>query len=211
MISRKRSFVMAGIAAAIFSTFMTNPSEAATVCSSGVPDVTSQVTSGATTFDCEFVLSVANSGSGEYDNLFFGGGFTEIGRVDPLPGSSGGLTITGTTKAGTWSISNTLLSTYNDFVLVFKSASQNFTKPGEVVAYNVGSVLSGDFLSPIFKSNGNCSSNTTTNPDCAREISHVALLGKEGMAVVPVPATLPLLFSGLILGGLVVGRKRRRS
>lgn len=181
----------------------------ATACADGSPDATDRVTDGSgANFMCEFGTGFANYPTNVYDSVFFGGGFTEIERDGSGTNSSGNLTGGGGNMAGDFSIAASLLNTYSSFVLVFKSAQEDITAPSEVVAYNVGTQLTGDYLSPFAKTTGNNCDVDPTYADCAREISHVALLGK--IAAVPLPASGLLLLS--VLGaGAFVGRRKKAA
>ena len=181
----------------------------ATACADGSPDATDRVTDGSgANFMCEFGTGFANYPTNVYDSVFFGGGFTEIERDGSGTNSSGNLTGGGGNMAGDFSIAASLLSTYSSFVLVFKSAQEDITAPSEVVAYKLGTQLTGDYLSPFAKTTGNNCDVDPTYADCAREISHVALLGK--IAAVPLPASGLLLLS--VLGaGAFVGRRKKAA
>lgn len=216
MINKIRALSL--VAAACLAMGVAGAASAATVCSGGVPDVTEQVTgSGGEVFSCQFEVNVPNSSDTAYNGLFFGGGFTQVARVNNPGGTSGVLELLGGSKSGEWNIAASVLSMYESLVLVFKSASPNNTDPGEAVAYLVGDILSGDYITPFFSNVGaNCRNNTTTAQICERDISHVALLGKKingggggGPGQVPVPASLPLLLGALGIAGFVSRRRKR--
>ena len=181
----------------------------ATACADGSPDATDRVTDGSGgTFMCEFGTGFASYPTNVYNDVFFGGGFTEIERDGGGTNATGNLTGDGGNLAGDFTISASLLSTYSSFVLVFKSAQEDNTAPSDVVAYKLGAQLTGDYLSPFAKITGNNCDVDPTYADCAREISHVALLGK--IAAVPLPASGLLLLS--VLGaGAFVGRRKKAA
>lgn len=206
-----RGLVKASLAAAI--SLMAQSALAATAqpCASGSPDASTRV-GGVSA--CEYLVDLQSHSN--YDDLFFGGGFVEIDRTDLIV-STGALTTTGGNKVGKYEISTAVLDMYEKLVLVFKAGSGSTTTPGELVAYKLTG-LSGDYQTPFAKSTGNCDGTVFTGVnkgrpvDCTREISHIALLGIEktdtpDIPGVPVPASLPLLLTGLGLTGWLTRRR----
>ena len=193
------------------SLLATSASAATTVaaCNTASPDATDRVTDGSGGFFlCEFGTGfTAPNPDDAYDDAFFGGGYTQIERDVGGTNATGNLTGDGGDLAGDFIISASLQNTYSSFVLVFKSAVDGNTAPSSAVAYMLGTELTGDYLSPFAKTTGNCDVDPTY-ADCAREISHVALLGK--IAAVPLPASGLLLLS--VLGaGAFVGRRKKAA
>lgn len=175
-------------------------------CNLGAPDATPRVTDGASgMFMCEFATGLtAPNPTGAYNDAFFGGGFTEIERDGTGTNTTGSLTGGGGTKSGSFSISASLLGTYDSFVLVFKSANDGNTAPSSAVAYLLGTQLTGDYLTPFARTTGNGCNGTPTFTGCERDVSHIALLGK--IDPVPLPAAGWLMIGGF--ASLLVLRRR---
>lgn len=178
---------------------LTQAAEAATAqpCSLGLPDPSDRVTG---TTGCEFMTELAMHS--DYSDVFFGGNFVEIDRVEDGLAGQGYLQTSGGLSSGTFSIAASLTAIYDTFILVFKAGTDSNTLPGEAVAYVVGATLDGSYLSPFSKSTGNCDGtaysalNRGTTVDCTRQISHIALLARvEEPSPVPLPAGLPLLMT----------------
>ena len=140
------------------------------------------------------------------DNMFGHNDWVGIGAELALAGSNGSLTITGNATSGTFSVLSSLASLYGEFMLVLKGGNGQNIVPDVYVGYLL-SGLSGTYLSPFINVN-------SRGPDSYAGISHWQLYARgepdTGPGEVPVPAALPLLFSGL-LGLGVLGRFRRRS
>jgi hypothetical protein len=123
--------------------------------------------------------------------------WNQIAKVDPLPGSNNGLTITGTQQEGTWTIAQSIFDAWQRVMLVFKGGNDNNTFPGSVVGYLIQD-LTGDYESPLLNSRN-------FNP---RDISHVSLY-------VSTPSPIPLPAAGVLLigalGGLGLLARRRRA
>jgi hypothetical protein len=171
-------------------------------CASAAPfvDASNRVSNN---IGCEYANGFANFGGNPYDNVFFGGGWTEIDRDNGALDSSGALQGSGSTLGGNYGV---FAPGYDMFVLVFKSANESNTAPGVAVAYLLDSVQAGSFLTPFAKTNGKCDG--TTYVKCERDISHWALLGKNtGTPQVPLPAGLPLLAAGVLAFGALRSRK----
>ena len=180
-------------------------------CTTGTPDASGRVTG---TTACEFIADMANSS--DYDDVFFGGGFTEIARHEFTGLDLDHLTVQGGASAGSFAIAPGLLALYDTLVLVFKSGSGGNTTPGEAVAYVIGDTLSGDWLSPFTRTTGNCDGTSFTGThrgksiDCTRQVSHIALLGRQGDDIpqAPLPGGLVLF---LTAGALAFGLRSRQS
>ena len=139
-------------------------------------------------------------------------GFTDwvdIGNELGAPGSDGGLTITGSVIAGTYSISNAIWSMYDHFMLVFKDGKGD---PPFYVGYLLG-LQDGDFLTPFL--NIKVCDNNQTGPCTERKgISHWQLYAGGDPIIDPDPIPLPgavwFLLSGLA-GLAAIGRARAKA
>ena len=103
-----------------------------------------------------------------------------------------------TGQTGTWDISSVFKSTWEDVMLVFKSARDNTKITGYMVADNA---LSGTWNSPFAGPNGNW-----------RDVSHISVYYRDGgtqppVNSVPEPATL--LGLGVVASGMVMARRRK--
>jgi hypothetical protein len=153
------------------------------------------------TTDCEYIADLGNSS--DYGDVFFGGDFVEIERHEFVLRDEDSLSIQGGGSAGSYSISPDLLAAYETLILVFKAGSGDNTNPGEAVAYVLSDVLSGDWLSPFTRTTGRCDGTAyemedgSRTTDCTRQVSHIALLGREGDDIpqAPLPGGLPLLMA----------------
>ena len=153
------------------------------------------------------------------DNMFGHNDWVGVGTELAAAGNNGALTITGNTISGNFSILSSLASVYGEFMLVLKGGASDNTVPNTYVGYLL-SGLSGSYLTPFMLIKPEeCETKrgvtTCKNPkDEYKAISHWQLYARgepdTGPGEVPVPAALPLLFSGL-LGLGVLGRLRRRS
>lgn len=168
----------------------------------GIPDVTGYVTG---TSGCEWSQAASNVSEAlvNAENFF---GFSDwafsvkdndVNGVDEGVNTYG-LSFTGDTISGTWSL--TSFPADKDFMLVFKAGSNNGkTVPGNIVAYFL-SAISGTYLSPTLKSSDFSS----------RDISHISLYVRDNATVIPVPGAIWLMGAGLAGLGLA-GRKKKSA
>jgi len=170
-------------------------SAAPLACSTLAPNVSNLVT---LNIGCQALITPDNDSNTGVSGMFGVTDWTQIAKVDPLPGSSGGfLTIAGNLQEGTWSINASVLSSWNKIMLVFKGGDKAL--PDAVIGYLINT-LSGDYDSPFFDAkNGGFK---------VKDISHVSLYVSDP-ATIPVPAAGFLLVGAL--GGLAALRRRRRA
>ncbi len=168
-------------------------------CGTAAPDVTNNVQDNLACF-------VFNGTDNLDENLVVGGNTTTfLDKDESTAEVGGGLTLTGDTKNGTWSIDN--YDPLKDYILVFKDG-QNALPGAQIVYLLDGS--SGTYTSPFY----NEAEGTTQ-----KDISFWALHEIDGDGPirtprenpppsVPLPAGVILLGTGV--AALAINRKRKR-
>ncbi|HLP90616.1 MAG TPA: PEP-CTERM sorting domain-containing protein [Nostocaceae cyanobacterium] len=181
-------FLTAGVASAV----MTAPAQGAIVaCPSSISGLVSgtDACQRSTTFNQDSVnpndpLTVNLEGG------FFG--FTDWAFGGKI-GETAGYTGTKQGQSGTWNISGAVQSNWSDVMLLFKSGNNTY-----LTGYNVtDSITSGIWSTPFDK----------------KDVSHISVYYRpkstEPRVTVPEPATIIGL--GLVVGGMVMVRRRKVS
>ncbi len=195
-----RSLILSGFFAATFSWAV--PAQAASVAC----DAT---TAGLVTpnIGCEVLTSADNDSEAAVDGMFNVSGWDLIGKVEGDPfagGTDNGLTITGDAEGGTWSVAASILSTYQNVMLIFKGGDGAL--PEAVVGYLINA-SPGEYDSPFYQVQGGSGPNAGTFT--IKDISHVSLYVAD-MVPVPVPAA-GFLLVGALAGFGAVARKKKKA
>ncbi len=199
------------LATAAVLTVMAGGAQAASVACNTFPlkDVTNLV---IPNIGCEVLTSDSNDNNAAVSGMFGVTDWDQIAKIN-FPDNYGGgtlssngfLTITGDTETGIWSISASVLSAWENVMLIFKAANDNADVfPGAVIGYLINS-SPGTYESPVFGIQGGKGPLAGTFK--TKDISHISLYVSTPAAV-PVPAAGLLLLGAL--GGLAALRRRRR-
>lgn len=194
-----------GLLTAALLAFAGGMAQAATITACNDASLPIDVSSNVTpNIGCEVIFLGSGSDNATAISGMFGETmWTQLGKVDPPPGSTTGgeltLSSNGTDDpliAGDWSVTAALLASYGKVMLMFKAGADHNSAPSATVGYLINAT-SGSYSSPIYNSK-------TGNQ---RGISHVTLYVADRVPAIPLPASGLLLLGAL--GGLGLMRRRR--
>ncbi|HEX9858708.1 MAG TPA: VPLPA-CTERM sorting domain-containing protein [Paracoccaceae bacterium] len=180
-------------------TWSSSASAASVACDTLAPDVTNMVTPN---IGCEALTSADNDSNAAVSGMFGVTDWMQIAKVDPVPGTDGGLTIGGDEQEGTWSISGAILAAYESIMLIFKGGDQAL--PTAVVGYLINT-SPGVYTSPFYDIQPGGPLAGTFR---IKDISHISLY-VANPSPIPLPAAGILLIGAL--GGLGLLRRRRKA